>query len=181
MSKNINRFADYNSWRVVNVGKTEIVLNDDDTISHIRRGRMFKMSSAAEEYVAKNAKLANAVREFVLARRQAARDWKHSTSHYRYTCDGGALAVMVNGVKFNVGNRYGDGDHPVYIIRDRNVAASEPPEFEPTGLSIDGPARLDVLDYDGVNGKILETIELVAGKSAWFKIGHSGSVIIESC
>lgn len=66
---------------------------------------------------------------------------------------------------------------PVYIMRDGRI----PPTFNPYGgPSIQGPCKIEVLDYDCGGGNVLDTIELSGEKScAWFLRDDAGAVVVE--
>lgn len=93
---------------------------------------------------------------------------------YYYECDGGSLAVLVNGAKVCIGNGYGDGEFSVLVCDGEPFGH----EFEFTGTNIVGPAKLAILDYDCSGGQpIGDEIELNDGDMAMF-YNDTGDVVI---
>lgn len=166
-----------NSLSVCQTGKCRIDPDANGRPVSVMHGRVHKIGEDARAYIDARPKLRDAFAQWWTWRQAEIARWKHETAHYRYDCDGGSLAVRVNGVLLKVGNGVGDGSFPVYIVRDGCI----PPTFNPCGgLSIQGSCKIEVLDYDCGGGKVLETIELSGEKScAWFLRDDAGALVVE--
>lgn len=165
----------FNSLFVCMIGKCRIETDENGrVIAVINRGK-FRLGDEARAFVESHPRLKTGVEKWFAWRSEEINRWKHVTPHYRYHCDGGSLAVRVNGVMVKVGNGVGDGDFPVYVVRDDRI----PPSFKSTGLSIDGPCKVEPLDYDCGGGIVLEAISLTSNESAWFRCDNAGAVVIE--
>lgn len=167
---------DKNELNVCLVGKTRI---DVDTLGRpvfFKRGRMKKHFWAAAEYVAAHKPLADALADWLSWRNEVAAKWKHDTQHFRYDCDGGALAVRLNGnTVIHIGNGVGDGNYPVYF----NPSGPLPPTFKPTGLSIDGPCAIEPLNYDCTGGEPIVSYNLHNGESMWVYRDGEGAIVLK--
>lgn len=166
-----------NSLSVCMIGKCRIDTDvDGRVIAVINRGKV-RSGKEARAFVESRPRLDMGVEKWLAWRSEEINRWKRITPHYRYNCDGGSLAVRVNGAKLMIGNGFGDGNFPVYIVRDGRI----PPTFNPHGgPSVQGPCKIEVLDYDCGGGNVLETIELSGEKScAWFLRDDTGAVVVE--
>ena len=167
----------WNKLSVCQIGKCRIDPDKNGRPFSVMHGRVHKIGEDARAYIDARPKLRDAFAQWWTWRNEEVNQWKHVTPHFRYDCDGGGLAVRVNGAKLVIGNGFGDGNFPVYIVRDGRI----PPTFNPYGgPSIQGPCKIEVLDYDCGGGNVLETIELSGEKScAWFLRDDAGAVVVE--
>ncbi len=164
-----------NSLSVCMIGKCRIDMDVNGRVAAvINRGKV-RSGKEARAFVESRPRLDTGVEKWLAWRSEEISRWKHVTPHYRYNCDGGSLAVRVNGVMVRVGNGVGDGNFPVYIVRDGKI----PPGFKPTGASIEGPCTLELLDYDCGGGNVLETIKIADKSFVWFSRDDAGAVVIE--
>lgn len=185
----MSNFNTVNSWLVCTCapGAREIVPNPNDTLSHLvtKRGRSIVGHDACSEWLADHPDTLHAYNLWRERRHEAIGEWKHTTPHHRYDCDGGCLAVRVNGVKIMVGNGLGDGNYPVYVMRNSlsfncDVAAPDvlPHTFQPTGTNVesDTPMTVEILDYDCTGGKPVETFQAT---DVTFYVDREGAVVVK--
>lgn len=164
-----------NSLSVCQAGKCRIDPDANGRPVSVMHGRVHKIGEDARAYIDARPRLREAFAQWWTWRQAEIGRWKHETAHHRYDCDGGSLAVRVNGVLLKVGNGVGDGSFPVYVVHGDGI----PPTFRPTGLSIDGPCRIELLDYDCDGGETLEAIELDGSSHAWFCRDNAGAIVVE--
>ena len=102
MNSCLEEFRTVNSWRVCTCapGAHEIVPNQNDALSHLvtKRGRYIVGHDACSAWLEDHPDALHAYNLWRERRHAAVGEWKHSTPHHRYNCDGGCLAVRVNGV-----------------------------------------------------------------------------------
>lgn len=158
------------------IGKCRI---DPDAVGRpmaVMHGRVRKFGEEAKNYVAARPKLAKGLAEWWSYRQDCISKWKHETPHFRYDCDGGSLAVRLNGnTVIKIGNGVGDGNYPVYF----NPAGDIPPTFRPTGLSIDGPCAIEPLNYDCTGSEPLVSYNLHRGESMWVYRDGEGAIVLK--
>ena len=189
MNSCLEEFLTVNSWRVCTCapGAQEIVPNQNDTLSHLvtKRGLSIVGHDFCSAWLANNPDALHAYNLWRERRHAAVGEWKHATPHHRYNCDGGFLPVRVNGVKIMVGNGLGDGNYPVYVIRDSRSSNCDTPApdvlphtFEPTEMSIeaDTPMTVEILDYDCDGGMVVDSFHAT---SVYFYIDREGAVVVK--
>ena len=157
------------------IGKCTILADANGSVWRVTYGRIDRMSYKANEYVKSKPEL---LREFVAWwkwRNQEIGNWKRNTPHFRYMSDRGCVAIKVNGARVLLSNGYGDGCHPVYINQK-----DLPPTFAFSGVSVDGPCKIDVLDYDCEGGKPIAKLDVPDKKSllVYRESGNTGAVAL---
>lgn len=158
------------------IGKCRIDTNGVGRPIYVCHGRIHKSFADAEQYVEAHPRLKSGLAEWWSWRCATIAKWKHETPHFRYDCDGGALAVRLNGnTTIKIGNGYGDGNFPVYFDPPGDV----PPTFKPTGLSISGPCAVEPLNYDCTGGEPVVTYNLHGGESMWVYRDGEGAIVLK--
>lgn len=190
MKSCLEEFRTVNSWRVCTCapGAQEIIVpNRNDTLSHLvtKRGRTIVGHDSCSAWLADHPDALHAYNLWLERRHDAVGEWKHSTPHHRYNCDGGCLAVRVNGVKIMVGNGLGDGNYPVYVIRDsRSINCDTPApdvlphtfELTDTSVEADTPMTVEILDYDCDGGMVVDSFHAT---SVYFYVDREGAVVVK--
>lgn len=78
----------------------------------------------------------------------------NETERFAYGCDGGCLAMFVNGIRFCVLNCVGDGEGIVYILHENHIEAPCPfaeeliAEFGWCRKDTDLPIKIEFSDCD---------------------------------
>lgn len=162
--------------KVCIIGKCRIYTDNLGRPVAVEHGRVRKFATEARDYVAARPKLEEGWAKWLQARREAIAKWKHETPHFRYDCDGGALAVRLNGnAVIKITNGVGDGNFPVYLDPPGDV----PPTFELTDLNISGPCAVEPLNYDCTGGEPLVSYNLHKGESMWVYRDGSGAIVLK--
>ena len=143
--------------RECRIGKCTILADVNGSVWRVTYGRIDRMSDAARKYLKSKPELLREFDAWWKWRNQEIGNWKHNTPHFRYMSD------------------RGDGCHPVYVNQK-----DLPPTFAFTGVSIDGPCKIDVLDYDCKGGKPIAKLDVPDKKSllVYRESGNTGAVAL---
>lgn len=188
------KFDTNESWTTFRLGKTEIIVNSSGTISHAFIGKRLLMGrvayeKSAEKYIDSHPRLKRLFSRWLSDRKAAiAEFWETETAkeffeRYSYECDGGSLAVRINGgAVVLLRNYHGDGSFSVYVGEDdfpavrlgESIRGKIPPTFEDCGVSI-RDCEIEILDYDCEGGNALLRKRV---KRADFLADGSGRMVV---